>query len=626
MVAPRRAGREAMAAGQTGEIAARHQGPPGDEFEIAGELRPVRRFEIDVLAHRDHAQFAKGGLHIGRGEIERVERVGLDHHGQVMLAKAGSARRDIVLGRCQLVTLAQRLIIGGLHPAQSEVHAIKRCLAIDKGEALAQHHFGGKPQQIVEHAGHGLRRIILDRHHRGEATRRIASGREFEGVGPEADPAIGQILAEIAARLHHPPQITTIEQCQKFERFGTASGRTGIAGEQARAIGFERSKQDVARGVERDQIAHPPRVTLRASAPAHQILQHPDPPRQRTPHQRDEQVVDVEFPAGQLGAPGGVQRLAEGIGKGPFEHRLHFAADDMMIQREACIGDAAQHRVAQRLAVIQFLRIRRFERETRQPDDLHHPPVAQLDRRIVERAGIRQIRARRAFTREARGLVNRGGARQHRSGTVRVATPIGVVAPARALRELGHPQIEEARLAQTREISAQMDDERQQQHQKRFAEEKRLHRDDGVEHEEAVGDAREHLRAGQRAEHRIAGERRVHSPGPVAADLIPATIAAAPNTMKQPRMTVAPRRQSMRPVSIPSPVAPTAITASEVATAPSRVPCTQSTAETITPDPDGSSEADWACAMVLHSRPRPAATVRARIGVRRSDIIDHSSA
>jgi hypothetical protein len=66
---------------------------------------------------------------------------------------------------------------------------------------------------------------------------------------------------------------------------------------------------------------------------------------------------------------------------------------------------------------------------------------------------------------------------------------------------------------------------------------------------------------------------------------MPATMAAAPKTMKQPRITVAPRRQSIRPVSIISPVAPTAITASAVATLPSSVPCSQLTADRIGPEP-----------------------------------------
>ena len=49
-------------------------------------------------------------------------------------------------------------------------------------------------------------------------------------------------------------------------------------------------------------------------------------------------------------------------------------------------------------------------------------------------------------------------------------------------------------------------------------------------------------------------------------------MAADPNRMKQPMITVAPTRQFRRPVSIMNPTIATAITATEVATLPSSVP------------------------------------------------------
>lgn len=66
------------------------------------------------------------------------------------------------------------------------------------------------------------------------------------------------------------------------------------------------------------------------------------------------------------------------------------------------------------------------------------------------------------------------------------------------------------------------------------------------------------------------------------------TILAAPNTMKQPRITVAPKRQFMRPVSIIKPTAATAMTAMAVATYPRSVFCIQMKALVIAPEPAGS--------------------------------------
>ena len=52
---------------------------------------------------------------------------------------------------------------------------------------------------------------------------------------------------------------------------------------------------------------------------------------------------------------------------------------------------------------------------------------------------------------------------------------------------------------------------------------------------------------------------------------MPATIADAPNRMKQPAMTVAPWRKLTRPLSIIKPTEATAIIATVVATVPSKV-------------------------------------------------------
>src|SRR5690606_32996172 len=111
-----------------------------------------------------------------------------------------------------------------------------------------------------------------------------------------------------------------------------------------------------------------------------------------------------------------------------------------------------------------------------------------------------------------------------------------------------------------------------------------------IDDKEVVGHARKHLRPGERAVHGMTHE--FHQPT-AAADWMPATIEAAPNRMKTPMMTVAPKRQFMRPVSMPKPTAATAMTATAVATLPSSVPCSQPSAATIGPEPAGS--APWAC-------------------------------
>src|SRR3546814_19470576 len=72
--------------------------------------------------------------------------------------------------------------------------------------------------------------------------------------------------------------------------------------------------------------------------------------------------------------------------------------------------------------------------------------------------------------------------------------------------------------------------------------------------------------------------------------------------MKQPRITVAPWRQLIRPVSIMKPTVATAITAMTVAIVPRSVPSSHRTADTSTPEPAGSATS-CACAEAAWNRP-----------------------
>src|SRR5690348_11568198 len=92
---------------------------------------------------------------------------------------------------------------------------------------------------------------------------------------------------------------------------------------------------------------------------------------------------------------------------------------------------------------------------------------------------------------------------------------------------------------------------------------------------------------------------------------MPLTMAPAPNRMKQPMITVAPKRQFMRPVSIMKPTIATAITATAVATLPSSVPCIHRSALTIGPEPAGftawAAAADGTLSAIIGRAARPRA-------------------
>jgi hypothetical protein len=120
-----------------------------------------------------------------------------------------------------------------------------------------------------------------------------------------------------------------------------------------------------------------------------------------------------------------------------------------------------------------------------------------------------------------------------------------------------------------------------------FEDQKCLSGENAVGDEKAIGDASQHLRPSQRDKNSImvkVGHIRWRQP-PEAEARIPATMLAAPNRMKQPRMTIAPWRQLILPVSIMKPTDATAITATIVAKVPRSVPCNQFAALMMTLEP-----------------------------------------
>ena len=242
--------REIVARGQPREIARRDQAAPGDIFEIARELRPEGGLEPDLLAHRDDAEIGERRLHLGDPLVDGGRRVGAQRDGHVMLAEAGAAGGDLVLGAGEVGAQADRLVLGRAHPAQREVHPRQRRLAVDEAEALRDGELEGQPQQFVEHAGRGLAGIILDRDEAGEAARARPGRAELHRLLAEAHPPIGQIGAEILHRQQHRAHLAIVERGEEFERLRADAGRRVVDAEQPRPVIAERRDQRLARDVE----------------------------------------------------------------------------------------------------------------------------------------------------------------------------------------------------------------------------------------------------------------------------------------------------------------------------------------------------------------------------------------
>ena len=79
-----------------------------------------------------------------------------------------------------------------------------------------------------------------------------------------------------------------------------------------------------------------------------------------------------------------------------------------MIDREARRADRLEHRVAQRLAVIDLVGVGGLEQQAAQLDHLHQQPVARLDGVVVDVPRIGKVMPRRFLARDRPPVVGQG--------------------------------------------------------------------------------------------------------------------------------------------------------------------------------------------------------------------------
>ena len=148
--------------------------------------------------------------------------VSADMDAKMMFTIGRRAARQFILGPEQALAQRGGFIRSRAQAAQREANAFIGNLPIDKGEAFGQRQLVRQAQQIVEHAGAGARRIILDRHNRAKA-RSFGIGRAFQmqRIETKADPLVGQIMPRIAAVGSSTGCISALNSADRiFERFG----------------------------------------------------------------------------------------------------------------------------------------------------------------------------------------------------------------------------------------------------------------------------------------------------------------------------------------------------------------------------------------------------------------------
>ena len=400
-----------MQAGQPREVPGRNQPLARDIFEVGGELRPERGFQRDILTHRDDPQIGEHGGHFGNLRVELGQIVSVDRDRGVMLAKPGAPGGDIILRLRQFGPQRQRFIFSGAHSPQRQVHPPQRSAAINEGKALADRHFERHPVELVKHTGQGLRRIVLDRNDRAKLARVMPCWSQFKRILTKADPTERHMFAQIAVRQHHRAHLAVIQPRQELQRFGAQIVAIGIDGQQARGISPQRRDQRLACGIKRALFSRQIRRPVSRAGIADQPFQpvkQTAASLQRTSHQRQEQVVDVEFAAAQPLLPALIERARKFVREPCIEHRIGAAAHDVVVDRKTRRADCLQRRIAQFGAVVELVSVGRFKQEPAQPDRLQQQPVARFQRYAIQMARIGQVRAC--------GLLTAGGARVSAQG------------------------------------------------------------------------------------------------------------------------------------------------------------------------------------------------------------------
>ena len=263
---------------------------------MPGELRPEGGLQGDVLAHRHDAQVGHQRHDLGHLPIELVQAVGVHCDRGVMLPEQRATRRHVVLGECEFVAQAHRLVVGRAHAPEGEVHAPERLAALHEGEALGDGHLERQPKELVEQPRQRLSGIILDGHQRHKTARQRTRRCQLDRVLPEADAAGGQMLAQIAVRQLHWAVLAIVEPRQELHRLRAPSVWLLDQPERAWPVTAECRDERVARRVERAEVAGDRSIVLWAAPAAEQPAQPvrpAEPPLQRSPHDGQEQVVDV---------------------------------------------------------------------------------------------------------------------------------------------------------------------------------------------------------------------------------------------------------------------------------------------------------------------------------------------
>ena len=208
-------------------------------------------------------------------------------------------------------------------------------------------------------------------------------------------------MAHVACRREHRLQLAVEDQAQELGGLGAPRAASSVVkGERARAVGGEGGGEGLAGRMQGAEL--PVQVGGLGARLFDQALEEAGAPLQGPADQRQEDVVDVEPAPRQPLAPAGVEAGGEALLGRVREGRRHPAADHVVIEGEARRGGAAQHGLADRLAVVQLLVRRGLGGEAGQVQGLDQEAVAGLQGDVVDMAGVGQAVADAGLARRER--------------------------------------------------------------------------------------------------------------------------------------------------------------------------------------------------------------------------------
>ena len=145
--------REIVHRREAGEIGARQHGGTGDVGVVAGQLRPERGLQVEVLAQPVDVHVGQAGAELGHGLVEAREIARQAEQAEMVIAEHGLLVDEAVEREVDIGLDRAAGFVGGADLALQARDALLGDRLVGEREGLGQDELVIHLQQPVEHAG-----------------------------------------------------------------------------------------------------------------------------------------------------------------------------------------------------------------------------------------------------------------------------------------------------------------------------------------------------------------------------------------------------------------------------------------------------------------------------------------